>query len=90
MNYFRKCREILSHYGNKKQEVQAVQELTELILLLTARTDQRGNDYRKHLIEEIADSYIMIEQVKAMHGITDIEVDIIIREKIEPCISGIG
>lgn len=82
MNHAKECREILAHYDNRKQEVQAVQELTELILLLTARTDQRGEDYRADLIDEIADSYIMIEQVKAMHGITDIEIDCRMREKI--------
>lgn len=83
MNHQRECREILAHYGNKKQEVQAVQELSELILLLVARPDQRGDDYRAHLIEEIADNEIMIEQVKAMHGITDCEVECEIKRKIE-------
>lgn len=83
MNYQKECREILAHYGNKKQEVQAVQELSELILLLVARPDQRGDNYRAHLIEEIADSFIMIEQIKAMHGITDCEVECEIRHKIE-------
>ena len=35
---------ILDHYGQQKQEVQAVQELSELILLLAAREDQRKGD----------------------------------------------
>lgn len=35
-------KEILEHYGKQKQEIQAIQELTELILLLAARPDQRG------------------------------------------------
>lgn len=83
MNYAKECREILAHYGNRKQEVQAVQELTELILLLTARTDQRGDDYRARLIEEIADSEVMIEQIKQMHGITGCEIECEIRRKIE-------
>ena len=83
MNHAKECREILAHYGNRKQEVQAVQELTELILLLTARTDQRGDNYRARLIEEIADSEVMIEQVKQMHGITSCEVECEIRRKIE-------
>lgn len=61
---------ILHHYGQEKQEIQAVQELTELILLLTARQDQRGNDYKKRLTEEMADSIIMIEQMKIANGIT--------------------
>ena len=83
MNYAKECREILSHYGDKKQEVQAVQELSELILLLVARPDQRGSDYRANMVKEIADCEIMIEQVKQMHGITGCEVECEIRRKIE-------
>lgn len=82
MNYAKECREILSHYGDKKQEVQAVQELSELILLLVARPDQRGNDYRANMVKEIADCEIMIEQVKQMHGITDCEVECEMHRKI--------
>lgn len=49
-------RMILNHYGQAKQEMQAVQELTEVILLLTARPDQRKGDYKAKLAEEIADA----------------------------------
>lgn len=83
MNHVNECRKILAHYGNKKQEVQAVQELSELILLLVARPDQRGDGYRARLIEEIADCEVMIEQVKQMHGITGCEVECEIKRKIE-------
>ena len=83
MNHVNECREILAHYGNKKQEVQAVQELSELILLLVARPDQRGEGYRARLIEEIADCEVMIEQVKQMHGITGCELECEIKRKIE-------
>lgn len=58
------AKKILTHYGQQKQEVQAVQELSELILLLAARDDQRKVDYKKHITEEIADSLIMIEQIR--------------------------
>ena len=73
---------ILDHYGQQKQEVQAVQELSELILLLAAREDQRKGDYKKHITEEIADSLIMIEQIRLANGITDKNVNAVIVQKI--------
>ena len=73
---------ILDHYGQQKQEVQAVQELSELILLLAARDDQRKGDYKKHITEEIADSLIMIEQIRLANGITDKNVNAVIVQKI--------
>ena len=73
---------ILDHYGQKKQELQAVQELSELILLLAAREDQRGNDYKDSLTKEIADALVMIEQVKMMHDIHDEDVTEVIVYKL--------
>ena len=73
---------ILDHYGQQKQEVQAVQELSELILLLAAREDQRKGDYKKHITEEIADSLIMIEQIRIANNITDKNVNAVIVQKI--------
>ena len=76
------AKKILTHYGQKKQEVQAVQELSELILLLVAREDQRKGDYKKHITEEIADSLIMIEQIRIANDITDKDVNAVIVQKI--------
>lgn len=73
---------ILDHYGQKKQELQAVQELSELILLLAAREDQRGKDYKDSLTQEIADALVMIEQVKMMHNIHDEDVTEVIVYKL--------
>ena len=73
---------ILDHYGQQKQEVQAVQELSELILLLAAREDQRKGDYKKHITEEIADSLIMIEQIRLANDIIDKDVNAVIVQKI--------
>ena len=74
--------EILKHYGQPMQEIQAVQELSELILLLAARKDQRNEGYKKHVAEEIADSFIMIEQIRIANGITDKEVNAVVAEKL--------
>ena len=64
-------KQILEHYGNQKQELQAVQELTELILLLAARPDQRGDNYEQNILSELADVQIMCEQIQIMHKISD-------------------
>lgn len=64
------CGDIADYYGKAKQEVQAVQELSELICLLTRRPDQRGVEYTSCLIGELADVAIMVEQIRQLHGIT--------------------
>ena len=73
---------ILNYYGQQKQEVQAVQELSELILLLAAREDQRKSNYKEHVTEEIADSLIMIEQIRLANGISDKDINAVIVQKI--------
>ena len=73
---------ILDHYGQQKQELQAVQELSELILLLAARPDQRKADYKHNVTTEIADSLVMIEQIRIANGITDKEVNAVVAEKL--------
>lgn len=71
----KKCGEIAAHYGQKKQEIQAVQEFTELNLLLTKRPDQRKKmNFREEVKGEIADCLIMIEQLQQIHGISDGEL----------------
>ena len=65
---------ILEHYGTKKQELQAVQELTELILLLAARPDQRGDNYEQNILSELADVQIMCEQIQIMHKISNKDI----------------
>lgn len=70
MDMVRAAKRILDHYGQQKQEVQAVQELSELIVLLAARQDQRKGDYKDRIAEEIADSMIMLEQIRLANDIT--------------------
>lgn len=68
------CGEIAEHYGLKKQEIQAVQELSELICVLTRRPEQRTATYTAQIIDEIADSLIMIEQLRQLHFISEYEL----------------
>lgn len=78
------CREILAHYGTQKQEIQAVQELSELICVLARRKDQRKDKaaFIADMLDEIADSLIMIEQMKMAHSIYSMELDMKISEKL--------
>lgn len=69
------CKFIAEHYGEKIQEIQAVQEFTELMCILTRRADQRKKmDFREELKGELADCLIMIEQLQQIHGISDGEI----------------
>ena len=68
------CGEIAEHYGLKKQEIQAVQELSELICVLTRRPEQRTATYTAQIIDEIADSIIMIEQLRQLYCISEHEL----------------
>lgn len=74
MTYHDAEKEILEHYGKQKQELQAVQELTELILLLAARPDQRGDNYEQNILSELADVQIMCEQIQIMYKISNKDI----------------
>lgn len=82
IKYIDAAQHILDHYGQKKQELQAVQELSELILLLAARPDQRKEGYVQNITEEIADVHVMLMQVSLMYGITNDQIDDVIKEKL--------
>lgn len=71
-----KCKEIAEHYGKEKQRMQAVQELSELILVISRRADQKEDRqaYIESLTDEIADSIIMIEQIRALYSIPDFDI----------------
>ena len=71
-----KCTAIAEHYGKRKQKMQAMQEMAELILLLTQRQDQKKDrgKYISDLIDEMADNLIMIEQLRQLYMISEFEI----------------
>lgn len=78
------CLHILNHYGWNHQKIQAVQELSELILALSRRDNQASETkYVTDIAEEIADVYIMIEQIKLNLHISDDEIRNIVNYKLE-------
>lgn len=77
------CAYIADHYGMDAQRKQTNQELGELLQELNWHDDQIGEDYFDHLLEELADVQIMIEQVRVLHGITREMLDDKMTEKLE-------
>ena len=72
-----KAHQIAAHYGKAKQRMQAVQELSELILVISRRPDQKTNraEYLDSLIDEMADSLVMIEQMRQLYEINPVDID---------------
>lgn len=64
-----KAYKIAKHYGLKTQKIQACQELNELSGVLLRRKDQIPNrfDFINSLIDEMADVYVMLEQLKTLY-----------------------
>ena len=82
MDWREVCRMIADHYGREKQQIQAVQELSELIMILTRRPDQRGENHRQQVLTEIADCEIMLEQMRQLYKISEDEVSAEIDRKL--------
>ena len=68
-------------YGIKNQSIVAVEELSELQKEICKA--QRGMLNKEHFIEEMADVWIMCEQLKLMYNITDADVQAVVNRKIE-------
>lgn len=63
---------ILANYGDRNQKKKALEELGELSLAIMDEMYCEGS--REHIKEEIADVYVMLEQLKMIYHITDMEV----------------
>ena len=61
-------RKAIQHYGETIQMFVAIEEMSELTKELTKH--MRGEDNKEAMTEEIADVYIMIEQVMYMNEIS--------------------
>lgn len=71
----------IEKYGKELQTVVAIEEMSELIKELTKYL--RGKASRNAIAEEVADVYIMLEQVMLMHDIRLSEVTNIMSAKLE-------
>jgi hypothetical protein len=68
-------------YGKDMQLNVAIEEFSELIKEICK--NKRGSDNRDNIIEELADCYIMMEQVMIIFEIRRCEVDKWENEKLE-------
>ena len=78
---------IAKHYGWKKQRVVLVEELSELIQSICkferAETDKETLSARAHILEELADVEIMLEQLKFILDLNDDAVNLMINAKVD-------
>ena len=63
MEYRKLKQRIINHYGENHQLAKTVEELTELIHVI-ARRQQSGEWDKLTLYEELADVYVMLDQLK--------------------------
>ena len=63
MEYRKLKQKIINHYGENHQLAKTVEELTELIHVI-ARRQQSGEWDKLALYEELADVYVMLDQLK--------------------------
>jgi NTP pyrophosphatase (non-canonical NTP hydrolase) len=68
-------------YGKDMQLTVAVEELSELIKEICK--NKRGQDNRKNIIEEMADCYIMLEQLAIIFDIPNHALNEVASQKIE-------
>lgn len=73
--------QIISHYGKQAQKLMVLEEMAELQKEVCKSF--RGKRNRDEIIEEMADVYIMLEQLQLMYGINDEVLEGIAQEKIE-------
>ncbi|MBP5708538.1 MAG: hypothetical protein J6W61_02080 [Bacteroidales bacterium] len=78
-----KCVTISEHYGLNTQEWQTAQELFELGQVVTRRAGQRGRNWKEKLLDELADVYIMIQQLLHLHGISKADFEAKVEEKLD-------
>ena len=77
----KKLKKILAHYGPLIQKTKSMEELSELIQAIAKNI--AGVDNRDNIVEEIADSMIMISQLMLIFDINEEEVDKVKEEKID-------
>ncbi|MDU2203438.1 MAG: hypothetical protein E7E43_02265 [Thomasclavelia ramosa] len=78
----------LEHYGNNPQVDMAIEEMSELTKELLK--NRRGKENRSDIAMEMADVYIMLEQLKFIFGIDETELKVNAELKIQRLKNRIG
>ena len=74
-------KQAISAYGEKAQKLMAIEEMSELTKEICK--DFRGKLNREHLIEEMADVTIMLDQMLLIYKISGEEVGLMRIKKVE-------
>ena len=74
-------KQAISAYGEKAQKLMAIEEMSELTKEICK--DFRGKLNREHLVEEIADVLIMLDQMLLLYKISGEEVGLMHIKKVE-------
>lgn len=81
MTYQEIFNKAISTYGEKAQKLMAIEEMSELTKEICK--DFRGKLDREHLIEEMADVLIMLDQMLLLYKISGEEVGLMRIKKVE-------
>lgn len=73
--------QIINHYGHESQKAMLFEEMAELQKEVCK--ELRGKGDIQHIAEELADVYIMIQQMQLIYGITDEKIEQVVQKKIE-------
>lgn len=81
MKYRAELEHIIRSFGSKWQDMKAIEEMSELQKELCKDLGGQGNT--DHIIEEIADVQIMLNQLMIIYGIQEAELEKRMLEKIK-------
>ena len=80
---FDKKMKIIEYYGENHQRFKAAEELSELQTLILQDANKNGKVPINRIIEEIADVYIMLSQLKIIYGIDGRDIEPFIDWKLD-------
>lgn len=72
---------IIEDNGSDNEKYVLIEEMAELMKEITKDLREKGD--RQHIIEELADCYICMENCKTLYGITDRDVQTVIEDKVD-------
>lgn len=82
MNFDKKMK-IIEHYGENHQRFKAAEELSELQTLILQDANKNGKVPKSRIIEEIADVYVMLSQLKTIYCIDGRDLEPVIEYKVD-------
>ena len=87
---FDKKMKIIKYYGENHQRFKAAEELSELQTLILQDANKNGKVPLNKIIEEMADVYVMLSQLKTIYKIDGRDLEPIISYKLDRTLKQIG